>query len=180
MRQKTKHPAYIIADFPEPMQSMVSEIRHKYGNFNDSIPVEITLAGSSGVGPIPVGSDIGLIISEVDKVTSGLSSFELSFAGWNVFPNTTLAYLEPMDRAVFDELHHQFISTDIPFTESPFPYNPHCTISSGFDKESLAKVLESPFPEAGFTIDTISVCDLNPETLECEYLHRVSLTEFRK
>jgi hypothetical protein len=52
---KTRFPAYVVLNVPEPIRSIVSEIRRKLQYRGAGLPVEITLAGSSGVGPIPPG-----------------------------------------------------------------------------------------------------------------------------
>src|SRR5581483_4773315 len=95
------------------------------------LPVEITVAGSSGVGPIPAGTDLGLIRDEVDRVAKMMAAFDLEFAAIRHFPRTGVFYLAPKDRRPFDSLHAVLASTKLPFIASPFPYNPHCTLRAG-------------------------------------------------
>lgn len=56
-----EHRAYIVAEIPEPVRSQVQALRDSLNTLTAKLPVEITLAGSSGVGPIPVGTDLSLI-----------------------------------------------------------------------------------------------------------------------
>ena len=142
---------------------------------HEEFPVEITFAVSSGVGSIPVGTSLELICSEVDRITRELHSFEMSFGRMTKFPNTTLAYLEPSDRSLFDQWHERFNSSEIPFSENTFPYNPHCTIRRFSTTEDYEAAEDNPFPDEVFRVKTLSVYDLSVETLSCDLLYRVEL-----
>ena len=170
-----KHPAYITVDIPEPINSTVKKLRRRYGNVHEQIPVEITIAGSSGVGPIPIGTSLELICSEVDKISQELHSFEMSFGRMTKFPNTTLSYLEPSDRSLFDQWHELFTSSEIPFSENTFPYNPHCTIRRFTTTEDYEAAERNPFPDEVFRVNTLSVYDLSVDALGCDLLHRLEL-----
>ena len=52
-----EHHSYIVAEIPEPVHSQIQGMRDSLNTLTSKLPVEITLAGSSGVGPIPVGTD---------------------------------------------------------------------------------------------------------------------------
>lgn len=171
----TVHPTYIVADIPEPIHSEVMALRKSCCGRTDSVPAEITLAGSSGVGPIPLGTDVEQIVEKIREVLEEVPCFEMSFSGWKVFPNTTIAYLEPLCREQFDALHEKFASSGIPFSESPFPYNPHCTIGSSWEPEEFSAMEDIPFPTDTFTIATVRLVDLNHQTLECNELARFTL-----
>jgi 2'-5' RNA ligase len=172
---ETKHPTYITVDIPEPVNSAVREMRRTYGNMHEQIPVEITIAGSSGVGPIPVGTSLELIYSEVDRIAANLASFKMNYKGLTKFPHTLLSYLEPENRSIFDQWHELFSSSAIPFSENPFPYNPHCTIRRFSDDQEYDMARKNPFPKEVFEVITLSVYDLCEEALECHLLYRVEL-----
>ena len=53
----TEHRADIVAEIPDPVRSQVQALRDSLNTPTRKLPVEITLAGSSGVGPIPAGTD---------------------------------------------------------------------------------------------------------------------------
>lgn len=172
---KTHNPSYIVADIPEPIHSEVIGLRRSCCGRNDDIPAEITLAGSSGVGPIPIGTDIRLITDVVFNLLDDISSFEVVFSGWQVFPNTTIAYLEPKCRQMFDTLHKKLKNSDIPFSPNNFPYNPHCTIGSSWSPEKLASVCDIPFPQDPFLVTSVRFIDLNHQTLKCSELAKFEL-----
>ena len=172
---KTLNPSYIVADIPEPVFSDVIHLRRSCCGRSDDVPAEITLAGSFGVGPIPVGTDISLVTRIVEILLHDMPAFEASFSDWKLFPNTTIAYLEPKCRLMFDALHKRLVGSEIPFSPIAFPYNPHCTIGSSWSSEALSSIHEIPFPKDSFLISSVRFLDLNYTTLECNEIARFSL-----
>jgi len=174
---KTRHPCYIVAELPEPIRSEVQAIRDDFASITATLPVEITLAGSSGLGPIPAGTDLSLIVAQVDAVFSAVCPFKVAFSRIASFPNTSIVYLTPLERTRFDELHDLLRHSEIPFSPSRFPYNPHCTLRAGsaLPPEEVDQLTHHAFPNAPFLIDTISVYDLDPTLVRCNLLHQTSL-----
>src|SRR5882672_6394495 len=100
-----EHYSYIVAEIPEPVRSQVQALRDSLNTLTARLPVEITLAGSSGVGPIPAGTDLPLIECHLDRTLSDIPPFRARFSAIRKFPNTSIFYLEPFDRLPFDHLH---------------------------------------------------------------------------
>src|SRR5882672_9763768 len=111
-----EHYSYIVAEIPEPVRSQVQAMRDSLKTLTAKLPVEITLAGSSGVGPIPVGTDLSLVQRHLDRTLSDISSFGARFSAIRVFPNTSIFFLEPFDRSPFDYLHNALRISGIPFS----------------------------------------------------------------
>ncbi|HBJ86240.1 MAG TPA: hypothetical protein DDZ88_20725 [Verrucomicrobiales bacterium] len=174
---KTAFPSYIVAEIPEPARSAVQSLRDELSSPTARLPVEITLAGSSGVGPIPAGTDLSQIASEMGRIFANVPPFGVSFSGFRVFPGTSLVYLCPTDRTPLDDLHEALRKSNIPFSRSAFPYNPHCTVRSGppLPVHEVDLICRRAFPAAQFLIDTVSLYDLNRDTLECRLLHHIHL-----
>ncbi len=174
---KTSHPSYIVADLPEQTFFQVMDLRRSCCRRKDKIPAEITLAGSSGVGPIPIGTDISFVKDIVSDILRNLISFEVSFSGWKVFPNTTIAYLDLSSRAIFDFLHKRLSDSQIPFSDIKFPYNTHCIIGSSWEPNELEAVSKIVYPTDPFFISSVSFLELNVKTLECRELARFILSK---
>ena len=83
----------------------------------------------------------------------------MNFTGIEKFPDTGIYYLKP-DRKLFDEMHKAIVCSGLEFNESPWPYNPHCTLC--WKNEST--------PEIDAYFKTIEV----PEkaTIECFSLYQ--------
>jgi 2'-5' RNA ligase len=172
-----EHRSYIVAEIPEPVRSQVQALRDSLNTLTAKLPVEITLAGSSGIGPIPVGTDLSVIQRHLERILSNISPFRTRFSSIRAFPNTSIFYLEPFDRSPFDHIHRKLRSSGIPFSESPWPYNPHCTLRGGesLDAEAASELLARSFPKEEFQINTVSVYHLNDISLDCKLLFQRTL-----
>jgi len=171
------HRSYIVVEIPEPVRSQIQALRDSYNAVTATLPVEITLAGSSGVGPIPAGSELPQIECYLDRVLANWSPFSTKFSAIRNFPNSSVFYLEPHDRTPFERLHQELRISGIPFSESVWPYNPHCTLSAGksFLPETASELLSQAFPKEEFLIDTVSVYYLDDRTLNCKLLYERKL-----
>src|SRR4029077_12977456 len=148
--------SYIVAEIPEPVRSQVQALRNSLNTLTAKLPVEITLAGSSGGGPIPAGTDLSLIQRCLDRTLSGISRVRARFSAIRTFPNTSIFYLEPFDRSPFDHLHQKLRISGIPFSEIQWPYSPHCTLRGGepLSAEAASELALRSFPQEEFWIDT--------------------------
>src|SRR6266404_101718 len=177
LHSMTEHRAYIVTEIPEPVRSQVQALRDSLNTPVRKLPVEITLAGSSGVGPIPVGTDLSIIQCHLERILSDISPFRTRFSSIRAFPNTSIFYLEPFDRSPFDHLHRELCSSGIPFSECPWPYNPHCTLRGGkpLDAEAASELLARPLPQVEVPINTVSVYRLNDIAQDCKLLFQRTL-----
>ncbi len=171
------HNAHIIVDIPAPHKDQIQAIRTALKTASAALPIGITLAGSSGLGSIPVGTELGLIRQEVARIADRIKAFKLEWSGVAQFPNTGVFYLAPKDRQPFDALHKAFAASRIPFTTSPFPYNPHCTLRIGPKLEASVeeRILALPVPAGELLIDTISVYAIDVPTKLVNLMHRAKL-----
>ncbi|HEY4232541.1 MAG TPA: 2'-5' RNA ligase family protein [Lacipirellulaceae bacterium] len=170
-------PSYIVAEIPEPVRSQIQALRDSLNTLTARLPVEITLAGSSGVGPIPIGTDLSLIERHLDRTLSRISPFRTRFSTIRTFPNTSIFYLEPFDRSPFDQIHQELRASGIPFSEIRWPYNPHCTLRGGapLNAEATSELLCRPFPNEEFWINTTSVYHLDDIRMDCKLLFQRTL-----
>jgi 2'-5' RNA ligase len=171
------HPAYIVVEIPEPVRSSIQALRDSLDTPTARLPVEITLNGSSGVGPIPAGTDLDLVGRHLDRVLADVSPFQVRFAAIRAFPNTAIFYLEPDDRSPFDGLHRKLADSGIPFTDIPWPYNPHCTLRVGspLSAGAEAELRAQAFPNEEFLINTVSIYQLDAATKSCMLLWQKTL-----
>src|ERR1043166_4128719 len=173
----SEHRSYIVAGFPGPVRSQVQALRDSLNTLTAKLPVEITLAGSSGVGPIPAGTDLSLVTRHLDRTLSDSSPFRARFSAIRSFPNTAIFYLEPFDRSPFDHLHQELRISGIPFSEIRWPYNPHCTLRGGepLGADAALELATRPFPQEEFWINTVSVYQLDGTSLACKLLYQRTL-----
>ena len=152
-------PTYIVLDLPQPACAEVLKLRQRFDLYQASLPPEITVAGSSGVGTVAQGQDALHVFRAVEAVARRHQAFACSFESMRRFPGVPVFWLSPRDRTPFDALHRALLDSSIKFDPSPFPFNPHCTISSTneLSKRQETELLTSPVPQMEFVLDELRV-----------------------
>lgn len=124
---KLSIPTYLIAELAGDVVPLVKEMRERFNPNNVYWPADITIAGSSGVGPIKIGQNLEDVVSQLTPIIREYYFKELKFISINCFPDTGIYYLAPK-RGKFDEMHQAVIRSGVEFNDSEWPYNPHCTL----------------------------------------------------
>jgi 2'-5' RNA ligase superfamily len=154
-------PTFIVAELPEAIAAWVRLARQELEPAIAHYPAEITLAGSSGVGPLKIGQNLEEIEQTLSELLERRLPFEGQFLRINHFPNTEIFFLEPA-REPFDELHSLIVNSNFEFEANPFPFNPHCSLK-GFttlqpgDRERLEQLV---IPAQPFLIQSVAVYEL--------------------
>lgn len=156
-----RHPTYIIAELTGEARNIVTKCREQFNPEVVGWPVDITLAGSSGVGPISTGQSLKTIIKELAPIFENIERFTFDFLSIDTFPSTGIYFLEP-ERENFDLLHKLLTETSICYEENRFPYNPHCTVRFGNEANSnVESYLSSLALPTQVTPDCFSIYELN-------------------
>src|SRR6476620_8215815 len=108
-------PVYIVFEIPSPVREAIQSIRDSLATPTARLPVEITVAGSSGIGPIPPGAHQDETEARLTSVLDGLEPFRARFQEIRRFPSTDIFYLAPADRQPFDRIHEALKGSGIPF-----------------------------------------------------------------
>ena len=172
---------YIVAELPKSISDKVYQLRKRYDSVTAKLPVEITLAGSSGVGPIIEAKQINIATRVLEEVAKKITPFEGKFSKMARFPNTDIFYLELENRLPFESIHNQFKKSEIEFTSNPFEYAPHCTIRAvGPISEADERNIWTEFvPVEPFLISTLSVYELiidsGNKLVSCDLVHSTDL-----
>lgn len=148
---------YVVLDIPEPVAGAVTAARQRFSTLRAEYPVEVGLAGSSGVGPIVADQDDDQVFAALAEIAATTAPFECRFNGVQKFEGTDLYYLAPENRAPFDALHRRLAASGIRFHDSPHSYNPHCTISGTKLDEAHQNELEALNIREPFVIDRLAV-----------------------
>lgn len=141
------------------------------------LPIEITVAGSSGIGPIPAGTDKNKTETALKSALPRLKPFWIRFHEIRRFPNTNIFYLAPENRQPFDHVHEILKASGIIFGPNPWPYNPHCTLRGGpmNDHASAEDIFKLSFPKQDFVIDTLSIYEFDSQTVTCHLSFQTNL-----
>jgi 2'-5' RNA ligase len=162
-------PAFVVLEIPSPVREAIQSLRDSLATSAARLPVEITVAGSSGVGPIPPGTDRDKTEEALKPVLAGLKPFPARFQEIRRFPNTNIFYLAPQERQPFDQIHEALKTSGITFAPNHWPYNPHCTLRGGpmTDSNPAEAILNLSFPKQEFVIDTVSIYEFDPRAVTC-------------
>ncbi|WP_456272543.1 2'-5' RNA ligase family protein [Bacillus sp. AK031] len=174
------HNTYIILEFPDAVAAEILSIRSQFDEFRAALPAEITLTGSSGVGVISENQEPETVYSIVNDIAAATAPVEVQFGDVVCFPGTDIYYLSIENDGQIRSLHKHLSQSSIKFEEMPFPYTPHCTISSRDDLSDIEKAkLQSLKITRPFTVDTLTVLSLyrdEERQLHVPVHHRVKLT----
>lgn len=154
-------PTYIVVELPVTVAEWVRSTRVTFEPAIAHLPAEITLTGSSGVGPMKRGQSLALIETCLKSALFGQLPFESCFLDVNCFPGTDIFFASP-ERARFDTLHASIVASGIEFEPSPYPYNPHCSLK-GYTplQPGQRKLIESlAFPKHRFVMNEIAIYEM--------------------
>lgn len=155
---------YIVLELPEPIASTIHNIRAELGDdFQASMPTEITIIGSSGVGCIAQDQDPDELFKVIDEIAASTPPITVSFDKVHRFPGTDIVVMKLKDETLVRSLHKRFVESGIKFQDSNFAYEPHCTLRSKSpltdqEMEELSKLKI----EGDFTLQTLSVYAMPP------------------
>jgi len=167
---------YVVLDVPALIADQVMAIRKRHRDeFRASLPIEISVSGSSDVGVFDATQDPKVAFGVLDTIASETAPIHASFGEVLRFPNTDIFVLTLEDETPFHALHERISGSGLRFKPGAFPYKPHCTLRSRspISKKDTAELLSLRIT-GSFLLDTMSVymMDKLPMTL----LHRVKLT----
>lgn len=156
---------YVVLDIPDAeWVSRILELRRKWDPWRASMPVEITIAGSGGVGPLEPGQDPAWVFDVLGRLASDIGPLSVRFESVQRFAGTALFYLEPLPAEPLIGLHKAVAESGIRFKPSNFPFVPHCTIAN----------LRSPAQDGLQEVQTLA------PPADAVVLHSMSLYSVRK
>jgi 2'-5' RNA ligase len=168
--------AYVCLDLPSTARDRVIAIRRAHRDtFRAALPAEITVAGSSGVGPILPVDNPKAVFAIIDRIAAATPPIDMRFGPAFRFPNTDIFGLSVEDEAPFQRLHAEIAGSGIKFRESPYPFFPHCTLRSRspVSKKDVSALLSERL-DGRHRLDTLSVYGV--DQLSVSLLHRTYLS----
>lgn len=160
-------PTYIVLEIPSPAAEKIQLIRSWFDTERAEMPVEITVAGSSGLGTIAESEDPQKVFSLLTQTAARLKPFRTSLGRVERFPDSETFYFTLSSPEKFIEIHGLIASSGIKFNATPYPvYKPHCTLKlfSESSEQEIRDLLNMAPLNSDFLIDTLSVYSLRNET----------------
>lgn len=168
----------LVFDLPD--EAWTTEVRHlraAYDHERMSFPVEITVAGSSGLGWFSPEQSPESIGTHVREISRRFSPFRCAFIGVGVFPAPQVHYLALEDETRFHEFQRALAASALRFEPTPFAYKPHCTIARlrRDDAEAQAALAGFSVPRGRITISSVSLYSVNFANNACNLIERFPL-----
>lgn len=142
----------------------VLRLRSLYEPVRLRFPIEITVAGSSGLGWFSDGQ--ADLLQKVGNVARGFAPFSFRFAKVERFPESNVYYLAPGDGSPFHEFQRRLADCGLRFESTPFEYVPHCTIAilaPDAPAEAHADVWACPVPAVDVQVLSVSFWSVDRE-----------------
>lgn len=92
-------------------------------------PPHVTVAGSSGVGPVPPSVTAAELERALRPVAQATAPLELGFGSPVRFMQTDIVVLPLSPHGRLRELHDRIAGSGLPFSRARFSFTPHVTLS---------------------------------------------------
>ena len=150
---------FILAELPGEIGERIRAINERYDQkLARYKPPHITLAGSSGAGPIPPSIGVEEMRAKVQPITDSTAPITLSFGPPHRFMQSDIIVLPIDPHGPIRVLHDRLVTSGLPFTRARYTFSPHTTLSlyPSLDPKSIRELLETRMPEP-FVISAIQL-----------------------
>lgn len=150
---------FIIASIGKAAESRVAAIQRDFDpKLAATSPPHLTIAGSSGVGPICAPVTVRELRAALEPIASTTAPLVLPFGPPHHFMQTTIVVLPLDPHGPLRVLHDRIAASGLPFERPRFTFTPHTTLSfhRTHDPETLKRLLAIRVEELA-VIDRISV-----------------------
>lgn len=121
---------FIIAEIGGEAGRRIREINEKYDpRLSRYKAPHVTLAGSSGVGPIPALVTTAELWDKLAPITSSTAVLSLRFGPPLRFMQTEIVVLPLDSHGPLRVFHDRIATSGLPFQRARFTFSPHCTLS---------------------------------------------------
>jgi 2'-5' RNA ligase len=150
---------FILAELPPEIADQVRAINERYDpKLSRYKPPHLTLAGSSGAGPIPPSTPVEELREKLERIARDTAPLTLSFQPPQRFMQTNILVLPVDSHGPLRILHDRIVTSGLPFTRARYTFSPHATLSlyQSLDAESIRDLLKIRISEP-FVINAIQV-----------------------
>lgn len=121
---------FVVAEVDGPARQRIADIQRwadpKLANLS---PPHVTLAGSSGVGPMPADTDVDEIRTRVVPIAASTPPITVRFERPHRFMQTDIIVLPIDPHGPLRTLHERLATSGLTFERPRFAFSPHCTLS---------------------------------------------------
>ena len=177
MASRVKSGIFVIAPITGPVGERIAEIQATYDPRLARLgPPHVTLAGSSGMGPIAAELSIEELRAQLAPIAASTPPITLRFGRPTKFMQTEIVVLPLDPHGPLRTLHERIKTSGLRASQPRFFYTPHVTLSLYKEqpREALRELLKLRFDEP-IVIDAIQA-HLTKDTGESRELLTLDLT----
>ncbi len=141
---------FVIAELSDPVREQILEVqRWADPRLAAGTPPHVTMVGSSGVGPLPLGTPVELLRETIEPITRETAPIRMKFERPHRFMQTDIIVLPLDPHGPLRVLHERVAGTGLPFERARFQFSPHATLSfyPRMNPEMLKRLLALRFEE---------------------------------
>ena len=121
---------FVVAELGEPVREQILEVqRWADPRLAAGTPPHVTMAGSSGVGPLPLGTPVEFVRERIEPITRETAPIKMRFERPHRFMQTDIIVLPLDPHGPLRTLHERIAATGLPFERARFQFSPHATLS---------------------------------------------------
>jgi 2'-5' RNA ligase len=121
---------FVIAELDGTTGERIHAIQQRFDpKLAAESPPHLTLIGSSGAGPIPVGTPVEVLRRAIEPVAAATPPLTLRFGPPMRFLQREIVVLPLDPHGPLRALHQRLKDSGIPFAPARWPFTPHCTLS---------------------------------------------------
>jgi 2'-5' RNA ligase len=121
---------FVVAELSGPVREKILEVqRWADPRLAAGTPPHVTMVGSSGVGPLPLGTSVALLREKIEPITRETAPITMRFERPHRFMQTDIIVLPLDPHGPLRELHERVAGTGLPFERARFQFSPHATLS---------------------------------------------------
>lgn len=121
---------FIIAEVDGAVGARIRAIQQAYDpKLARSLPPHVTIAGSSGVGPISAETTVAELRERLEPICASTPALELPLQAPHRFMQTDIVVLPLDPHGALRELHERIAGCGLRFGRAKFAFTPHITLS---------------------------------------------------
>lgn len=150
---------FVLAEIGGAVGERIHDIQRRFDpKLARSAPPHVTIAGSSGVGPVHAGTPVAKIRAALEPVAAATAPMELRFSAPHRFMQTDIIVLPLDPHGPLRELHDRIARSGLRFSAARFTFTPHATLSFYPELSSeAARTLLAERIDEPVTIDRLQV-----------------------
>lgn len=121
---------FILGELSGPVADQIQAVVERYDpKLARSHRPHVTIAGSSGLGPMAADTPVALMRERLEPITRSTPPLELVLEKPERFPATEIVVLSVPPRGAIRELHDRIGASGLHFARPRFAFSPHVTLN---------------------------------------------------